>query len=77
MFSETEAVMGKIILKEQETMLKIRMSGTAREIKWFKKILVRDRRIQLLGLSELLPNEKSPKYHRMYAEIRKNLPPEK
>ena len=53
-------------------MLKVRLMGTARDIKWFKKILIRDCRIDLLSISDMLPYPNSNKYHRMYAEVQKN-----
>ena len=53
-------------------MLKVRLMGTARDIKWFKKILIRDSRIDLLSISDMLPYPNSNKYHRMYAEVQKN-----
>ncbi len=53
-------------------MLKVRLMGTSRDIKWFKKILIRDNRINLLGISDMLPYPNSEKYHRMYAEVQKN-----
>lgn len=33
-------------------MLKIRLQGTTNDIKWFKKILERDKRITVLDISE-------------------------
>ena len=53
-------------------MLKVRLMGTARDIKWFKKILIRDNRINLLSISDMLPYPNSERYHRMYAEVQKN-----
>lgn len=53
-------------------MLKVRLMGTSRDIKWFKKILIRDNRINLLGISDMLPYPNSEKYHRIYAEVQKN-----
>lgn len=35
-------------------MLKIRLQGTTNDIKWFKKILERDKRITVLDISETL-----------------------
>ena len=52
-------------------MLKVRLMGTKRDIKWFKKILERDRRIELIGVSEILPMKGTKKYRRMYAEVKK------
>lgn len=53
--------------------MKVKLSGTAREIKWFRKILIRDKRMDLMRMSEMLTDEKNPKYHRLYVDLRKNL----
>ena len=50
-------------------MLKIRLQGTTNDIKWFKKILERDKRIALLEISQLFPNKGTQKYFRVYAEV--------
>ena len=54
-------------------MLKIRLQGTTNDIKWFRKILERDKRIELLSISETFPNKGTKKYFRVYAEVKKNL----
>ena len=38
-------------------MLKIRLEGTINDIKWFKKILERDKRINVLDVSEPYANK--------------------
>lgn len=38
-------------------MLKIRLQGTTNDIKWFKKILERDKRINVLDVSEPYANK--------------------
>lgn len=38
-------------------MLKIRLQGTTNDIKWFKKILERDKRITVLDISETYANK--------------------
>lgn len=53
-------------------MLKIRMQGTTNEIKWFKKILERDKRIIVLDISEPFTNKGTKRFFRVYAEIEKN-----
>ena len=53
-------------------MLKVRLMGTTRDIKWFRKILLRDKRIEVLGMSEILPINGTRKYRRMYAEVVKD-----
>ena len=42
-------------------MLKIRLQGTTNDIKWFKKILERDKRIALLEISQPFPNKGTKK----------------
>ena len=53
-------------------MLKIRLQGTTNDIKWFRKILERDKRIQVLDISEQFANKGTKKYFRVYAEVEKN-----
>ena len=52
-------------------MLKIRLQGTTNDIKWFKKILERDKRISVLQISEAFANKGTRKYYRVYAEVEK------
>lgn len=52
-------------------MLKIRLQGTTRDIKWFRKILERDKRIKVLEISEPFTNKGTNKYFRVYAEVEK------
>ena len=42
------------------------------DIKWFKKILERDKRINVLDVSEPYANKGTKKYFRVYAEVEKN-----
>ncbi len=53
-------------------MLKIRLQGTTNDIKWFKKILERDKRIRLLEFSEPYANKGTKKFFRVYVEVEKN-----
>ncbi len=53
-------------------MLKIRLQGTTKDLKWFRKILERDRRITVLSVSEPFANKGTNKYFRVYADIEKN-----
>ena len=50
-------------------MLKIRLQGTTNDIKWFKIILERDKRIALLEISQPFRNKGTKKYFRVYAEV--------
>ena len=54
-------------------MLKIRLQGTTRDIKWFCKILERDKRIKVSEISEPFANKGTNKYVRVYAEVDKEL----
>ena len=53
-------------------MLKIRLQGTTKDLKLFRKILERDRRITVLSVSEPFANKGTNKYFRVYADIEKN-----
>lgn len=57
-------------------MLKIRLQGTTNDIKWFQKILQRDKRINVLEMSERYANKGTKKYFRVYAEVEKAVRPE-
>ena len=50
-------------------MLKIRLQGTTNDIKWFRKILERNRKVKLLSFSEPHANKGTKKYFRVYAEV--------
>ena len=50
-------------------MLKIRIQGTTNEIKWFMKILRRDKRFSMLNISDIFNNKGTARYKRAYAEI--------
>lgn len=54
-------------------MLKIRLQGTKQDIRWFSKILDRNKLIKVLQISELFENKGTVKYYRVYAEIEKNV----
>ena len=50
-------------------MLKIRVQGTTKDIKWFIKLLRRDKRFSMLNISDILDNKGTIRYKRAYAEI--------
>lgn len=52
-------------------MLKIRLQGTTNDIKWFKKLLERDKRINVIQVSEPFSNKGTNKYYRVYADVEK------
>lgn len=51
-------------------MLKLRLQGTTNDLKWFRKLLERDRRIQVLTISDAYKNKGTNKCYRVYAEGR-------
>lgn len=53
-------------------MLKVRLQGTTNDIKWFQKLLEKDKRIKLLSISEAFTNKGTNRFFRVYAEIEKN-----
>ncbi len=53
-------------------MLKIRLQGTKQDIRWFSKILDRNKLIKVIQISELFENKGTTKYYRAYAEIEKS-----
>ena len=55
----------------EEKMLKIRLQGTTNDIKWFRKILERDKRIKVLHFSEAFANKGTKRYFRVYVNIEK------
>jgi len=50
-------------------MLKIRLQGTTKDIKWFIKILNRDKRFVINNPSEPQDIKGTKKYKRMYTEV--------
>ncbi len=52
-------------------MLKVRLMGTKNDITWFKKIMQRHPKIEVLELSDRYPNNGTDKYYRVYAEVKK------
>ena len=50
-------------------MLKIRMQGTAQDIKWFTKMLKRDSRFITNEPSDTMPIKGTDKYKRVFIEI--------
>lgn len=52
-------------------MLKIRMQGTRKDIRWFQSVLEKHSEIRLLQSSEIYSNKGTDKYFRSYAEIEK------
>ena len=52
-------------------MLKIRMQGTIKDIRWFKGLMERHEEIKVRTVSEPFTNKGTKRYFRVYAEIEK------
>lgn len=50
-------------------MLKVRLMGTTNDIKWFLKILGREKKLHVISHSDLLTNVGTKKYFRCYVEV--------
>ena len=50
-------------------MLKIRLQGTVRDIRWFKRLLEKHPEIRVIQESEIFSNKGTNRYFRFYAEI--------
>lgn len=50
-------------------MIKIRMQGTTKDLKWFKKVLERNKKLEIKSMSEPMPNKGTKKYFRVYADL--------
>ena len=50
-------------------MLKIRLMGTKRDIKWFRRILERCKDLQVLEFSDLYTNKGTDRFYRCYVEV--------
>ena len=52
-------------------MLKIRLMGTKNDIKWFRKILERNPKVEVTEFSEMFSNKETKKFYRVYVEVEK------
>ena len=50
-------------------MLKIRLQGTVRDIRWFKRLLEKHPEIRVLQMSEIFSNKGTNRYFRTYVEV--------
>lgn len=50
-------------------MLKVRLMGTEKDMKWFHRLLERNKEVKVLCVSDLYSNKGTNKYFRMYAEV--------
>lgn len=53
-------------------MLKVRLMGTKNDIAWFKKLLQRHPKVDVLEMSELYENKGTDRYYRSYVEVKKS-----
>lgn len=54
-------------------MLKIRMQGTKRDIRWFKKLMEQHTEVEVLQISKPFANKGTSRYFRVYSEIEKRI----
>lgn len=52
-------------------MLKIRLQGTKNDIRWFVRLLQRDKRFEVNNVSTFFDNVGTDKYKRVYAGMQK------
>ena len=50
-------------------MLKIRLQGTANDIRWIKDLLEQNERVEILDFSDLYSNKGTKRFFRAYSEI--------
>ncbi len=50
-------------------MVKIRLQGTTNEIKRMRRVIERNRSLQVLSISDVFPNKGTKKYFRQYMDI--------
>ena len=50
-------------------MVKLKLTGTSKDLRWFCRILTRDRRYRVKRFSELFPNSRDKRYCRMYVDL--------
>lgn len=58
-------------------MLKIRLMGTKKDIKWFRDFLRKSPQIEVEEFSEVFPNKGTNRFYRAYAEVKRNSVTEK
>lgn len=52
-------------------MLKVRLQGTVKDIRWFRRLLERHEEVVVKEVSEPFTNKGTNQYFRVYAEIEK------
>lgn len=64
----------KICMQCLEEMIDVKDSvdGNKNDITWFKKIMQRHPKVEVLEMSDLYPNKGTDKYYRSYVEVKKS-----
>lgn len=57
---------------KERLMLKIRLMGTKNSIKWFRKVLQKNPKLEVKEFSGLFPNKGANKFYWAYVEVEKN-----
>lgn len=65
------AIQNTAVKKAGDKMLKIRLMGTKNDIKWFNKVLKKNKKLKVLQISDIFSNKGTNKYHREYVEVEK------
>lgn len=52
-------------------MLKVRVMGTKNDIKWFRRLLERENKLEVTEFSDAFPNKGTNRFYRAYAEVKK------
>lgn len=53
-------------------MLKIRLMGTKKDIKWFRNLLHKSSQVEVIEFSEVYPNKGTNRFYRAYAEVKRS-----
>lgn len=53
-------------------MLKIRLMGTKKDIKWFRNLLHKSSQVEVTEFSEVYPNKGTNRFYRAYAEVKRS-----
>ena len=64
----------KICMQCLEEMIDVKDSvdGNKNDITWFKKIMQRHPKVEVLEMSDLYPNKGTDKYYRSYVDVKKS-----
>lgn len=65
------SVLWEIFDKEMRQMLKIRLQGTKKELRWFLKGMERDSRYDVENISTFKPCDGDARFRRLYLNVRR------